>query len=192
MQTSFVSAKDSLSLVRPKIIIGAKFIWEKSGPYNLVPWSYPVCSGGLQVIKPFYANLLQIETGLYLNSRAISNEWTADRQYLIFRHLSIPINCRLSTKYFFISGGPIADYLIKQNTDNWYNHSEMELNKVTFGINANAGLQKMFGQITIFLEGRYSHVLTSLSKNNYHYDPTFRNFGLGIGLHYSIRQKSKM
>jgi hypothetical protein len=191
MQTYILSAKDSISVARPKVIIGAKFIWEKSGPYNLVPWTYPVCSGGLQMLKPFYANLLQIETGIYLNSKAISNELTTDRQYLILRHLSIPINCRLNTKYFFISGGPIADYLIKQNTDNWYDHKEMEINKVTFGINANAGLQKTFRQITLFVEGRYSHVLTSLSKNSFHYDPSFRNFGLGIGVNYSIGQNKK-
>jgi hypothetical protein len=67
----------------------------------------------------------------------------------------------------------------------------MEINKVTFGINANAGLQKTFRQITLFVEGRYSHVLTSLSKNSFHYDPSFRNFGLGIGLNYSIGQNKK-
>lgn len=134
---------------------------------------------------------MQIETGIYLNSRAILSEWTDERKYLIFRHLNIPVNCRLSTKYFFISVGPIADYLVKQNTDNWYNHAEMDINKVTFGINANAGLQKIFKQITIFLAGRYSHVLTALFKNQFYYYPSFKNFGLGIGLNYSIRQKNQ-
>ena len=133
---------------------------------------------------------MQIETGLYLNSRAISTSWKMDSEYLILRHLSVLINCRLSKKYFFISGGPILDYLIKQNTDNWYNNSEMEINKFMFGINANAGLQKKIGQITIFLEGRYSRVLNSLYKNRFYFDPNFRNFGVGLGLHYSITKKS--
>ncbi len=191
-------ALDSLAKTKPKLIIGAKTIWEKSGPYSLVPWTYPVYSGGLQIIKPLNFWLLQFETGLYLNSRAISNydqnpiQFGVNYSYIYFRYISIPVNFRVNTKYFYVSAGPNAEYLVRVNKKHWNNYDATNINKLELGINANAGLHWTFKKkVTVFVEGRFSQTYVS-PPDNFVQDINFRNFGVGAGLNYLIGHKSKM
>ena len=193
VQTFIVAANDSLFLSRPKIMIGAKVILEKSGPRSLFPWTYPVYSGGLQILRPLKFWLLQFETGLYLNSKAISNYEDQNKLgvknfYSFFRYISIPINCRLNTKYFYISVGPFADYLLKID-NNGSNYGIRDMNRMEFGLNASTGLHWTFKKkITAFVEGRISQTYVS-PPDHFLKDLNFRNIGIGIGMNYTIEQK---
>lgn len=181
------SANDSLFRPRPGIMIGVRTVLETSGPVNIVPCTYPVFSGGLQVIKPINFWLLQFETGLYLYSRAISDDNETYHSYILLRYLSIPFNCRLNTKYVYVSVGPNADYLVRENAEHCKNW-DIEINKLLLGINSNAGLQLTIkNKLTVFVEGRFSRSLIS-PPESFAQDYGFRNLGIGAGLYYSIGQ----
>ena len=116
--TSFVSAHDSLVKSKPKIIIGIKTFYEQSGDIWLTPDTRWVYSGGLQVLKPSNNKFLQFETGLYLWSKVFAVDYYDIPEFhghLLFQYLSVPLNCRLTTKYFYLSAGPNLDYLISLN-----------------------------------------------------------------------------
>ena len=194
VQTLVISGQDSLSRTKPKITIGTKVIWERSGFPILVPEIASVYSGGLQLLKPMNIRFLQIETGVYLNSRAFAeyfDPWYGGTgyHYITFRYLSVPLNCRFNTKYFYVSGGPNADFYINQNTDKWTSNSEMPVRKFVFGVNTNAGLHLTFkNKITVFFEARFSRTIVSPLENYYKDKDSFsRNIGLGFGFNYSFR-----
>lgn len=194
--TSVISRQDSLSLTKPKIIIGTKVIWEKSGDWSLVPQSQSAYSFGLPILTQFNNKFFQLETGLYLNSKALvyGSYWNEELLYLIFRYISVPINLRINTKYFYISAGPNFDYFVSQNSDNWpnYYYPKADMYRFTFGINANSGFQMTLHKTTIFIESRYSTNISPWERVwPFKYQRNFRNIGIGLGLRYSLGQRTK-
>lgn len=184
-ELNFVIAADTLSY-KNKLQCGLKLITEKSGLHSLVPLTKVVNSVGIQIIKPVYKSTWQFESGLFAYSRAISYSHLSDKKFILFRYLSIPLNCQISSKYLFVSTGLSVDYLIKQNLNNWLNKNQYILSKFSLGYNLNVGVQKSINQFNIYLEARFNRLLTSLYQSNLAFDPSFRNIGLGIGVNYSL------
>ncbi len=193
VQTFVISGQDSISLTKPKIIIGTKVIWENSGDRHLTIDTRWVYSGGLQILKPSCYKFIQFETGLYLWSKVLAMDYDdiffEIHRHLIFQYLSVPLNCRLTTKYFFLSAGPNFDYLISLNRNHWPSNymPKSNMNSFAIGANANAGLQFTFHRMTTFIEARYAWTLSSIEKDEgFVAQWRFLNIGVGIGLNYSF------
>ena len=182
-------------MTKPKIIIGTKIICENSGDRIQTPDTRWVYSGGLQLLKSSLYKFFQFETGFYLCSKILAVDYSGFyelHRHLLFQYLSVPLNCRLTTKYFFLSLGPNLDYLVSLNKANWPNYyqSKKDMNSIAIGANANAGLQFAFHRVTTFIEARYAWTLSSIEKDQgFVAQQRFLNIGVGIGLNYSFGQQ---
>jgi hypothetical protein len=179
----------------PKLFIGVKFIGEKSGNY-MTPTTRLVFNGGVQILKKINSNFFSFETGLYSITKAIvlrDDSYSKTRTFDIkFRNLSIPFNCRFDNKIIYLSIGPNFDYLIKQDFSNWILITRADIRKFWIGANLNFGLKLKIDKLKfIFIEGRYSKGLLTLSKSSFRFEPNFTNYGIAVGLSVVLDRRQK-
>ena len=173
-----------------KYKIGAKFIAERSGNFALTNSTRPVCSGGFQVIRQLKKSKLSIESGVYLNTKAIVGNEFIGPGHTVSRHISVPVNGRfdISVDYFsiYISGGPFIDYMVEEDRYQWNNY--FLTRKLGAGCNINIGLERLITKsLSVLVEGRYAATLTPTYTNSINeIDLNYVNYGIAIGLNYKI------
>ncbi len=189
-----------------KYKIGAKFIAERSSPDIYSDDSYPVYSGGLQIIRKIAHTRFGVETGLYFYNKATRNYFyqTLGGQSNYFslvyyyHNLSLPVSFRYDTKLLYFSVGGYADYLLNTSGQEFLDSDSvivvnMDDRKWNFGVNINVGMEKNINTLfNFFVEARYLFNFTSSPlEDGDLYGSAIKNYGFAVGLNYNLSPKKK-
>ena len=156
----------------------------------MTPESFPVYSGGLQVTRQLKKSKSSIESGIYLNSKAVALYQNNILYRAITRNISIPINYRFDTKIVYIAAGPFIDYLVREDFSHWEYKNDYS-RKFNVGFNLNLGIEKSISKLfTLMVEGRYSTPLSSARTGRGFFGSSYVNYGFAVGVNYKLLRNS--